>query len=37
LRGDNSVTLGDLMEVFDRLKQAGVVNVGIVTRMPGQR
>jgi biopolymer transport protein ExbD len=37
LQGDNTVTLGELMEVFDQLKRANVVNVGIVTRMPGQR
>ena len=35
-----SITQGtyqELMEVFDRLKSAGVVNVGLVTRMEGQR
>jgi len=37
LRGDGSVTYQELMEVFDKLKGAGVVNVGLVTRMEGQR
>jgi biopolymer transport protein TolR len=37
LRGDASVTYQELMEVFDKLKGAGVQNVGLVTRMPGQR
>ena len=34
LRGDGGVMLDELMEVFDRLKGAGVENVGIVTRLP---
>ena len=37
LRGDGSVTYQELMEVFDKLKNAGVVNVGLVTRAPGER
>jgi biopolymer transport protein ExbD len=37
LRGDGSVQLQDLMTVFDRLKGAGVTNVGIVARAPGDR
>src|SRR5437868_10023315 len=37
LRGDGTVTYQELMEVFDRLKSAGVVNVGLVTRMEGER
>src|SRR5262249_3511373 len=37
LRGDGSVTYQELMEVFDRLKAAGVVNVGLVTRAEGER
>jgi biopolymer transport protein TolR len=37
LRGDATVTYQELMEVFDRLKAAGVVNVGLVTRMEGER
>jgi biopolymer transport protein TolR len=37
LRGDGTVTYQELMEVFDRLKSAGVVNVGLVTRAEGER
>jgi biopolymer transport protein TolR len=37
LRGDGGVMLDELMEVFDRLKDAGVENVGIVTRLPETR
>jgi biopolymer transport protein ExbD len=37
LRGDGGVTLQELMEVFDRLKGAGVENVGIVSKLPGER
>ena len=37
LRGDGGVQLQDLMEVFDSLKAAGVRNVGIVAKMPGER
>jgi biopolymer transport protein TolR len=37
LRGDGGVTLQELMEVMDRLKDAGVEKVGIVARMPGER
>ena len=37
LRGDGSVQYQDLMEVFDRLKAAGVQRVGLVTRLPGER
>ena len=37
LRGDGDVHLQDLMEVFDSLKAAGVRNVGIVAKMPGER
>ena len=37
LRGDGTVTYQELMEVFDKLKGAGVANVGLVTRMEGQR
>ena len=37
LRGDGSVTYQDLMEVIDMLKAAGVINVGMVARMPGER
>jgi biopolymer transport protein ExbD len=37
LRGDGTVTYQELMEVFDKLKAAGVQNVGLVTRLEGQR
>ena len=37
LRGDGTVQLQELMEITDRLKAAGVQNVGIVTRLPGER
>lgn len=35
LRGDGTVQLQDLMSIMDRLKDAGVTNVGIVARAPG--
>jgi biopolymer transport protein ExbD/biopolymer transport protein TolR len=37
LRGDGTVQLQELMEITDKLKAAGVQNVGIVTRLPGER
>ena len=37
LRGDGGVQLQELMEVIDMLKAAGVENVGLVTKMPGER
>ena len=37
LRGDATVQLQDLMEVFDMLKGAGVQNVGMVAKTPGER
>jgi biopolymer transport protein ExbD len=37
LRGDGSVTYQELMEVFDRLKGAGVLNIGLVNRLPEER
>ena len=37
LRGDGTVQLQDLMTIMDRLKDAGVANVGIVARAPGER
>jgi biopolymer transport protein ExbD len=36
LRGDASVQYQELMDVFVRLKNAGVQNVGLVTKMPGE-
>ena len=35
LRGDESVQLQELMTIMDRLKDAGVVNVAIVAKGPG--
>ncbi len=35
LAGDGGVTLQQLLEVMDRLKEAGVERVGIVARTPG--
>lgn len=37
LRGDGGVELQELMTVLDTLKAAGVENVGIVSRPPGER
>ena len=36
LRGDQAVQLQELMSIIDRLKAAGVVNIGIVARAPGE-
>ena len=36
LRGDGGVQLQDLMDVMDKLKQAGVEKVGIVAKLPGE-
>ena len=37
LQGDGSVLYRDLMDVFDRLKDAGVERVGLVAKAPGDR
>ncbi len=37
LRMDSGLTIQDQMDVFDRLKEAGVQNVGIPTRLPGEK
>ena len=37
LRGDASVQYQDLMSVIDALRAAGVQNIGMVARMPGER
>ncbi len=37
LRGDGAVQLQELMTIIDRLKEAGVTSVGIVTKAPGER
>jgi biopolymer transport protein ExbD len=37
LRGDGGVQLQELLEVMDRLKEAGVEKVGIIAKLPGER
>jgi biopolymer transport protein ExbD len=37
LRGDAEIQLQELLEVMDRLKEAGVDKVGIVARLPGEQ
>jgi biopolymer transport protein TolR len=37
LQGDGSVLYQDIYDVFDRLKNAGVTDVGLVARSPGER
>ncbi len=37
LRGDGGVQLQHLLEVMDKLKNAGVEKVGIVAKLPGER
>jgi len=37
LRGDGAISYQELMEVIDRLKEAGIVNVGMITALPGER
>jgi biopolymer transport protein TolR len=37
LRGDGGIQLQELLEVMDRLKEAGVQKVGIVARLPEER
>ena len=37
LRGDGGVNLQELMDILDRLKEGGVQNVGIVSKLPGER
>jgi biopolymer transport protein TolR len=37
LRGDGGIQLQELLEVMDRLKEAGVEKVGIVAKLPGER
>jgi len=37
LRGDAAITYQELMQVFDKLKEAGVLNIGLVTRLPQER
>jgi biopolymer transport protein ExbD len=37
LRSDGAVTMQQIMDVMDRLKDGGVEKVGLVTRPPGRR
>ncbi|MCX6539443.1 MAG: biopolymer transporter ExbD [Acidobacteria bacterium] len=37
LRGDGGILLQELIEVMDRLKEAGVEKIGIVLRLPEER
>jgi biopolymer transport protein ExbD len=37
LRGDEAVNLQELMDILDRLKEGGVQNVGIVSKLPGEQ
>ena len=37
LRGDSGVSLGEVVEVTDLLKAAGVEHVGLVTKSPNER
>ena len=37
LRGDGGVELQELLEIMDRLKNAGVEKVGIVSKLPGEQ
>ena len=37
LRGDGQVSYQELMEVIDRLKEAGVTSMGMITRLPGEQ
>ena len=37
LRGDGGIQLQELMNILDTLKTAGVQNVGIVSKLPGEQ
>jgi biopolymer transport protein ExbD len=37
LRLDGEVNVQELTDVLDRLKEGGVLNVGVVTRLPGEQ
>jgi len=37
LRGDGGITLQELIEVMDRLKEGGIEKVGIVSKLPEER
>ena len=36
LRGDGGISLQELMDVMDKLKEGGVERVGIVSKLPGE-
>ena len=37
LRGDGQIKLQELYEVFDRLREAGIQDVGIISRLPEEQ
>jgi biopolymer transport protein ExbD len=37
LRGDGSVRYQELMEIFDRLRGAGVEKIGMISKLPEER
>lgn len=37
LRGDGGITMQELIDVMDKLKEGGVESVGIVAKLPGER
>ena len=37
LRGDDLLQYGELMSIIDSLKEAGVEQVGLVTKLPGEK
>jgi biopolymer transport protein ExbD len=37
LRGDGEINLQELYEVFDRLREAGIQDVGIISRLPEEQ
>ncbi len=37
LRGDGGITMQELLEVMDKLKEGGVEKVGIIAKLPGER
>ncbi len=37
LRGDGAITMQELLEVMDKLKEGGVEKVGIIAKLPGER
>lgn len=37
LRGDAQINLQELYEVFDRLREAGIQDVGIISKLPGEQ